>query len=487
MDEKAIRGIPWTYLGLGVTKVIGTLTTIVLARLVAPSEFGLMAIGTIAINFLFWLGGISFGSALVVHQDLDRREQGTVFALALVGAGLAACACAAISPAAAALLHQPRLVGVLIALSVAVLLSGVVSFYEMVLTRELEFRRRFIAMALQTATFAIVSIPLAAAGAGVWSLVTGQVLSMAVFAIALTTLAPYRVVPRWDRGVIRRVLATGLGFATQGMTQFIRQNTDTVLVGRVFTAAAIGFYSMAFRLGDLTYSALTDPLARVTFPAFARSHAEGQDVRPSFLTALRLVALVGVPVGVMLSAAAQPLTRLLFGAAWLPMVPVLGVVGVMAAIRPIESTLGWLLNSLGRAGDVGRVAVFVLIPLFIGLVVALSFHSLAVVACVPLADTLLSLSILTYFARRHAGLGPAALWSALRAIAVCAAIDWTITRALADRLSGAPAFVAFVLAVGAGAAAFALGVALLDRPLVRTAVTQGTRLLRRSRAPQAAT
>jgi lipopolysaccharide exporter len=486
VDDKAIRGVPWTFLGLGVTKLISTLTMIVLARLVAPSEFGLMAIGTIAINFLYWFGGNSFGAALVVHQDLDRREQGTVLSLSLLGAAGAAVLCVALAPLAADALHQPRLTGVMAALSIAVLMSGFVSFYELLLQRELEFRRRFVALALQTLSFTVVSIALAAAGAGVWSLVAGQIAAMAVFAVALGALAPYRVAPHFERSVVDRVLGTGLGFFSQGITQFIRQNTDTVLVGRAFNTAAVGYYAMAFRLGDLTYSALTDPLARVTFPAFARSHARDEDVRPAFLTALRLVALVAVPVGVVLSAAAEPFTRLLFGADWLPMVPVLGVVGVWAAIRPVEATLSWLLNSLGRAGSVGRVAVFVLIPLFAGLVLALSSGRLALVACVPLADTLISLAMLTYFVRRHAGLGVSDLWAALRVVALCAVADWAITRVLANGLESQPAVVALALSVAGGVAVFGAGVALLDRALLRSAVTQGARMLGRSRAPQTA-
>ena len=157
----------------------------------------------------------------------------------------------------------------LIALSISVMVGGVASFYDSLLQSQLEFRRRFAGLATQTVSFTVVSITLAATGAGVWSLVVGQLVSQALFAIVLVVLAPRRVVPRWDGAIARRVFSTGQGFFTQGVTVFIRQNADTVIVGRAFSAAAVGYYSMAFRLGDLTYSALADPIARVTFPAFA--------------------------------------------------------------------------------------------------------------------------------------------------------------------------------------------------------------------------
>lgn len=486
MDEKAIRGVPWTFLGLGVNKVLATLTTIVLARLVAPSEFGLMAMATIAINFLYWFGGNSFGGAMVVHQELDRRQIGTVLSLSTLGGILAAGICAGASSLAASALHQPRLAGVLVALSSAVVIMGPASFYELLLQRELEFKPRFFAQTTQTVTFTVVAVALAAAGAGVWSLVIGQIACLAAFLVVLLVVAPYRVGFHWDGGVARRVFGTGLGFFSQGVTQFIRQNMDTVLVGRVFSSAAVGFYAMSFRLGDLTYSALTDPLARVTFPAFARSHAQGEDVRPAFFTAVRLVALIAVPVGVLLSAASEPFSLFLFGEEWLPMAAPLTVVGLWAAIRPVEASLSWLLNSLGRAGAVGWVALVVLGPLLVGLIFALDSGHLALVACVPLADTLISLTILMVLARRHADLTPMALWRALRTIAIAATVDWVVTRMLADTLTDAPAFVALAVSGLAGLAFFAVGVTLLEPALPQTALRQVERLRRRGAPAQAA-
>ena len=466
MEEKAVRGVPWTFLGLAVSKTVATATTFVLARLVAPSDFGLVAIGLIAVNFLYWFGGISFGATVVVHQDLDRRQQGTVFTLALLGAAAATLVAIVLAPVAADVLHQPRLTDVLIALSASVMVGGVASFYDSLLQSQLEFRRRFAGLAVQTLSFTIVSIVLAATGAGVWSLVVGQLTSQALFAIVLVALAPQRVVPRWDRAIAKRVFSTGQGFFTQGVTVFIRQNADTVIVGRAFNAAAVGYYSMAFRLGDLTYSALADPIARVTFPAFARSHARQEDVRPIFLRVLKMVALVTVPVGVIMSAAADPFTHALFGDRWAAMIGPLTVVGIWAAVRPVEGTMSWLLNSLGRAGAVGWVALVVLFPLAIGLVFAVRSDDLALVACVPLGDTLISMAILTLLLRKHAEMAPARLWQALVRIFACGGVMWVVTRLMVEVLSGTPAFVALVGVSACGLLVYVAGIWLFERSLV---------------------
>ena len=479
MEERAIRGFSWTFLGVGLSKAIATVTTIVLAALLTPRDFGVVAIGLIVVNFVAWFGGASFGSTLVVHQELDRRGQGTVLTLSLLGATASALAIVAVAPLLASVLHQPRLVAVLSTLAISVVLSGLTAFYESLLQRELEFRRRFVATSTQTASYAVVSISLAAAGAGVWSLVIGQVLSVTLFALTLVALAPHRVLPAWDRERVAPLFATGRGFALQGLTAFVRQNVDTLAVGRSFGAASTGFYSMAIRLGDLTYAAITDPIARVTFPAFARSRARGEDVRPAFFSVLRLVAVLTVPCGVVLSAASVPFTRLFFNASWAPMAGILGILGIWAAIRPVEATLGWLLNSMGRAREVARVSVWVLVPLVAGLVLIVQFDDVRLVALVPVADTLLSLVILTTLVGRHAGVAASALARSLAPIALAGAVSWAATAATAAALAGAAAVVGLVAAIVAAAVSFVLVLLLLDRALVATTLAQGAALIGR--------
>lgn len=486
MEEKAIKGVSWSFLGLALNKVVGTSTSLILARLLLPSDFGLMAIGLVAINFLYWFGGISFGAALVVHQELDRRGQGTVFTMAVGAATFAALVAVGVAPLASGALHQPRLTSVLDGLAVAVLLGGIISFYDSLLLRELEFRRRFWATATAGTVGSLLSIGLAIAGAGIWSLVIGQVFAAATSAAALIAVAPTRIAPRWDPAVARKVARSGRGYITQGVTVFIRQNIDTVMVGRSFSAASIGFYSMAFRLGDLTYSALADPVARVTFPAFARGRARNEDVRPSFLGVTRLVALVAFPAGLLLSAAGRPITETIFGAHWEPMIAPLTVVGIWAAVRPIEATIAWLLNSLGKAGAVGWVALIVLGPLAGGLAIAVRSGKLELVALVPLADTVMSLGILTVLVRRHAKVQTRDLWRAVRPVIVCGVVLWGATRVVADALGGQRPLVALVGCVAAGLGAYVVSLSVVDRDLLPVSFRQITRVLGRGQAEPAA-
>jgi len=252
------------------------------------------------------------------------------------------------------------------------------------------------------------------------------------------------------------------------------------VVARAFGTAKLGYYSMAYRLGDLSYWAISAPVAHVTFPAFTRSRHRGEDIRSSFLSVLRLTALVGIPFGIVLSAAAEPLTRALFGEKWLPMIGPLAVLGIWAAIRPIESMLGWLLNSIGRAGAVAWVWVAILVPLIPGLILATHLGGLSAVAIVVLGDTLASIAVLGFLVRRYADLQFRAMWGAVRPVILAGPAMWLASRVVGELIGDQHPLVGFPAAVIAGLGVYAAVISLFDRHLLPHAGSQVLRTFGRA-------
>lgn len=482
MQLKAIRGVPWTVASYGASKAVNVLTTIVLARLVAPEEFGLVALATLALNLLAFVKDLGLGGTVIVRQDLDRRALGTVLTLMVVVSALLGVVAAAAAPLLADFFREPRLDGVLYAMATLLLISGFSSFYEVLLQREMEFKRRFVALIGQSVVITAVSIPLAAGGAGVWSLVAGQIAGLAAFGVLAFALAPYRVRPAFERAIVPSLFGAGSGFLLQNVSIFARQNADYVVVGRAFGAAPVGFYSMAYRLSDLTYWAIADPVARVTFPSFAKTRSAGGDIRGSFLSVLRLVALVSCPLGVILSGAAGPFTEALFGERWAPMIGPLAVLGIWAAIRPAETTLNWLLNSIEQARVVGVFSVAVLAALVPGLIVAATLGSITTVAWVVLGDLLVSSVFMSAMVARRGEVPLADQWRAVAPIAVASVPAWAATRGVAGGLDGVSSGVALAASVAAGAATYLVALTALAPGLLRDGLRQVGRTFGRERA-----
>jgi lipopolysaccharide exporter len=487
MQEKAIRGVPWTLLSYAGSKTISILATLALARLVAPADFGLLALATLATNFLNWVADMGFSGTVVLRQDLDRRGLGTLLTLMTITGVMAGLIAIAIAPLAAIVFSTPQLTGVLVVLAALLPLGSVTGFWEALMQRELAFKRRLVGMITQSVVMAVVAIPLAAAGAGVWALVFGQIGGMLACGMVLFALAPYHVRPAFDRKLATSAFRTGRAFLGQGMAMYVRQNVDTVTVGLAFGDRRLGYYSMANRLGDLIYWTIAHPVGKVTFPAFARSSYQGDDVRPSFLRVLGMVALVSCPIGIIMSAASEPFTRAIFGEKWLPMVGPLAVMGLWAAVRQMDQTIGWLLNSVNRPGALAWLSVFILIPLILGCWLAASIGGLTAVALVPLGDTILSGTISSVLLTRYLDLSLTRQWRAVSPAVLASIPTWIVTWGVGQLADPSRhALVALIFSVVAGVLTYAGSVWLLAPDMLRQSVAQVGRMLGRREPATAA-
>jgi O-antigen/teichoic acid export membrane protein len=477
MPVEALRGIPWTLLTYATTRVVTVLTTLALARLLAPADFGLFAMATLGMELLSVFSGLWLGATLIVRAELDRRTEGTVLTL-LVGAGaFLALLLGALAPVIAAFFGEPRLAGIVAVLAAVLLFSGVNWFYETLLQRELAFRRRFACQVVRTVVFSAVALGLGAAGAGVWSLVLAYLAGHLANGAALLVLTPYRVRPAFDRAEARRIAHGGRGFLWQDLSSFLGENADYLAVGRLLGPSQLGFYAMAFRQAELPHYAIAEPVGKVTFPAFAQMWHRGEEVTPAFINALRLMALVTFPMGVVLSAAAVPFTVALLGEDWRPMAAPLAVLGLWALLRPLQVTVGNLLNSLARADVYGRVSMVSLLPLIAGTFAAAGLGGITAVAWVLLAHMAVVFAWLALAAQRHAGVTVRDQARALRPLAVAAGAAWAVTHSVATVAGRASPWLALAAAVIACLVSYAAVLAPLAPGLLPGAVRDARRAL----------
>ena len=143
MEDKAIGGVSWTFLSYAANRLLTLGTTLVLARLLAPRDFGLLALATLAIGLFGLFRDLGLANAMVMRQDLTRDDQGTVLTLMLGTGAVLAAVIAGTSPLAAALFEEPRLKDLLPVLSLTLVFGALTGFYSSLMQRELGFRNRF--------------------------------------------------------------------------------------------------------------------------------------------------------------------------------------------------------------------------------------------------------------------------------------------------------------------------------------------------------
>ncbi|MFP5319127.1 MAG: lipopolysaccharide biosynthesis protein [Acidimicrobiia bacterium] len=470
MEHKAIHGVRWTVLSYAVSKAVTVGATIVLARLLAPADFGVVALGLLAVESLSYLTGLGLGPALIVRQDLGHKGAATGMTLmALLGAGAGVVLFFA-APLVAAGFDEPRLTAVLRWLAATLPIASLASFYATIIQRELEFRRRFLAQAAQVAAYAGVAITLAWTGAGVWSLVGGHIASSAGYLIAGLALSPHRVRPGFDRAAARGLCATGVGFTLQATAAFAQHNVDYLAIGRLLGSAPLGFYTMAFRLSELPYYAIADPVAQVTFPRFSRMHAAGEDVGRAFLGALQVVAVASVPFGVILAAAAEPFTLAVLGRPWLAMAGALSVLGLWGTVRPAQTMLSWFLNSVGYARRVGALSVAMTVVLLPAVFATAAWSGIVAVSWTVLTGLVVFALALALVVRDALGVGLQAQWGAVRAPAFGGTAAYFAGRVAVEVAGGAPAVLRLAAAVIAVLVTYAVVVTISQPSLLPEAL-----------------
>ncbi len=290
---EARRNVPWTMATYIVNRGITLAVTIILARLLSPADFGQVALA-LTIMFIFNIAsGLGLANVLVTERGLNKRVAGTILTLMVGSGAIVALVVVAVAPVMAALFDEPNLKGILTAVAPIILITSVTWFYDSLLQRELRFGRRLVASIAENTAYAAVALGLAVGGAGYWSLVGGQLAGTTAAAAVFAVLATMRPRPAFHAAIARRAVSSGRGFLLQTGFGFVQQNADFIIVGKMLGSTPLGLYSAAYRIGDLPYSAIADPVSRVTFPAFTRLHWAGKAVGENF---------VGQPVSSSLSA-----------------------------------------------------------------------------------------------------------------------------------------------------------------------------------------
>lgn len=348
LATRTLRGMFWAYgsfLGLRLTTLVATA---VLARLLTPADFGVVAVATTVLAFLDMLQGLGISQSIVIASDEDLAEKADIaFVLNFLLGAFVMAAAAALGPAAASFFDQPQLVAIMPVLGSTFFILGLSNTHYAIALRNIDFRSRTIAELVDAGIRGVFGIGLALAGGGVWALVLGYVAGNLAMTLILWRLVPWR--PRrpatWQH--LRGMLTFG-GFVTaQGLMAAFLTQFDNLIVGRVLGAAALGFYSIATKIPSLFILNLAIVAGKVLFPAFTALDGEG--LRRGVLTSFRFTAMVVFPLTAFLIVLAEPLTIAVFGPKWYGAVEAARVLSLWAAMSPISMVCGNAFMSRGHA------------------------------------------------------------------------------------------------------------------------------------------
>jgi O-antigen/teichoic acid export membrane protein len=383
LASTAVRGVQWTTAATVLTAVMQIGYTAVMARLLDPAAFGLVAMAGVVLRFGSYFAEMGLGHALVQRTDIDADDVRATFTASL-GLGLAVAGLAWLAaPLAVFFLKNAAVVPLVRVQALGFVLVGLGATATSLLRREMRFEAiAKIEVAAYVLGYGGVGITLAWLGAGVWSLVVAS-LAQQFFAAALNyAVARHSLRFTFNREPYAKLLGYGSRVSVVGFLEFINGNLDTLLIGRLLGSVLLGIYNRAYMLLYLPMYFLTNSLARVAFPAFSKIQNDLPRVRALYLTSSTLVATIVLPVCAGVAVAAPELVQVLLGPRWAASVPILRVLclsiplsmttlfaGVVADARAnlhqkivlnlefmaLLGSLFWLLKGYGLAGIAGAI------------------------------------------------------------------------------------------------------------------------------------
>ncbi len=347
--SKVRTGMAWTLGGQWVGYLVQIVTTAILARLIAPQQFGIVGEAATIAAFATQLQSLGLSQATVQRARLTHGQLSNLFWANVAAGAVLSVLVAASAPFVAAFYGHHALVGVTAVVAVGYLINGFAVQHAALLARRMRFRAIALRSLLPRILSGAVAITAAAMGAGYWALVAQQI-AAALFGVAFLWTAVSWRPAKPSRGTgVRPLLRFGAGVSVANILYYFSSNADNILVGRFLGAAPLGLYARAYNLFLVPIRQIHAPIGNVVQPVMAAILGEPARYRQFYRRTLGSICLVGMPGVAFLAVMSREIIAVLLGTRWLGAAEPFRWLAIAGLLQMISRTFAWLFTTSGRA------------------------------------------------------------------------------------------------------------------------------------------
>jgi len=361
-----VRGAVWMVLFKFVDRGLGLVSTLILARLLVPGDFGLIAMAMSLVAVLEMFGAFGFDMALITNPTAERRHYDTAWTFNVLFGLVCGLVLLAVASPAAAFFRDARLIPVVAVLAAASFVQGLDNIGVVAFRKELRFDREFRFLLGKRLAGVAVSIPLALLWQSYWALVAGILAGRVANVLLSYYVHPYR--PRLSLAARGELLHFSKWLLLNNLLGLGRERSGDFVIGRLAGAHSLGLYSVAYELSFLPATELVAPINRAVFPAYARLAGDPDRLKDHFLRVLGVIAVLVLPAGAGIALTAHLFVPLLLGAKWLDAVPVIQVLALSGTLGALQTNFGSVYLAIGRpriTSEMMALNLLILIPLLI--------------------------------------------------------------------------------------------------------------------------
>ena len=336
LKEKTLNGVFWTFSHQLGVQSINFIVQIILARILLPEDFGLIAMIQIFITIGHTLMDGGMTSSLIRSKDINQRDYSTVFLINVLSSVLIYIALFFSAPAISSFFEQPQLINIIRVLTFSFIIQSFVAVQTTILTRELKFRLQMLMQLPASIIGGIVGIVMAFLDYGVWSLVWLKLATTFVFMIQHWFQTDWKPKIIIDKERLKYHFNFGYKLTLSSLLSTIYNNVYVIIIGKIFPAAQLGFYTQADTLRMFPVRNIATALQKVTYPIFSTIQDDNLRLKEAFKKITAVLYFIIVPVMLILIVIAEPLFRAVLTEKWLPAVPYFQILCFSAIAYPLS-------------------------------------------------------------------------------------------------------------------------------------------------------
>jgi lipopolysaccharide exporter len=354
INNQIAKGAVWMVAFKLIDRGVGLASTVVLARLLAPVDFGLVAIAMMLIGALQLLFAFNFDIHLIQKPDAGRDQFDTVWTFNLIFGVTAAALLSALAHLMAVFYREPRLEAVIYTLALGCLVGGFSNIGPVIFRREMRFDREFKFMLGKRLAPVMVTIPIAIWLHSYWALVIGQ-LTGTFASVALSYyVSNYR--PRFSLHARSELFHASKWLFINNILLFLNGRASEFIIGKLAGVTGLGVYTISYEISTLPTTELVAPINRAAFPGYSRLAHDIGELRNSFLGVISVIALFALPAGIGIVAVADLMVPAVLGWKWLNAIPLIQVLAAYSVLVALQTNIGYIYLAVGRPRLITAVA-----------------------------------------------------------------------------------------------------------------------------------
>lgn len=354
LKRKIATGAVWLIGGRLIVRLIGLASTVILARLLVPEDFGLIALAMSVVALLDVMSAFSFDLALIADQKSSRADYDTAWSLSILKGIVCAVALWLVADPAAVYFDDARLETVFEVLALFILLRGFENIGIVDFRKHLTFDKDFRFNVYLKLVGFIVTITAAYILRDYRALLLGIVAQALARVVISYAMSPFR--PRLDLSRWRPIMNFSKWLLVNNLLIFLNQRGTTFILGKMLGMRATGLFSVAEEIGNLITTELVWPVQRAVFPGYAKVSDDRERLKSGYLDVLTLVMTLGLPIAIGMACSAEQFVKLFLGENWLEIIPLVSLMTLAGAVSLCSANAGAVFMAVGRSRLIAIVA-----------------------------------------------------------------------------------------------------------------------------------